>query len=334
MPRQDVVLKNPSGTQIPSIVGIAQKAIDSKWQSLGGAPGAPAVQGPRGLVKIGPTTFYRAYANGRIYSVAGDAFWVHGAIGARYLQLGGPGSWLGLPQADEQDFSEGGKVSLFQNGAIYWWPDTGTRELNEVVVHYTGVHCFGETDADQIGSTDDEPYATLGVVAPDGSAQTFRSQVYDDVDSGEGRFEVIEIYRGKPHGLAISTILQEHSNGDTEASRKAMTEAVDKAGPAIAGAATLIPLVGPVLGPLATAAYQVFRKDLINALNSFIETTLGFADRPLGSDLRELTPKQMVILATRPEGNAQFNEIPWRFETSLMERFGASYRVYFNVFPA
>jgi hypothetical protein len=250
------------------------------------------------------------------------------------MQLGGPTSWLGLPRTDELDFPDNGKVTFFQNGAIYWWPDTGPRDLNNVVVHYTGLVCFGETDVDQGGSTDDEPYATIGVLAPDGTKQTVQSQIYDDVDAGESRFEVIEIYRGKPHGLTLSTILREHSDGDPEESRKAVTEAADKAGPALAGAVTFIPVVGPVLGPLASKAYELFRDDLIGALNSFVENTLGFSDRPLGSDLISLTPKQMVLLATRPQGHDLEKGIPWRVETALLSRFGASYKVYFNIFPA
>ena len=254
-------------------------------------------------------------------------------IGERYTQLGGPNSWLGRPISEELDFPQDGRVRTFQHGAIYWWPDTGPRELNNVVVHYTGVHCFGETIFD-LASSDDEPYATIGVAGPDATAGTFRSQIYEDVDPGEGRFEVIELYRGKPRGLLINTILQERSGGDTEASRAAMQEAVEKGGAALAAAATAIPVVGPVLGPVASLVHQAIKQDLIDALNSFLENTLGFADRPLGTDLIELTPKQMVVLATRPEGHAQFGAIRWRFETGLLTRFGASYKVYFNIFGA
>ena len=325
-------LADPLGEDQPVLLKhLAAKRIQSKWDSLQGAPGVPKMAGDAGVIEIGDG-FCREYANGRIYFEPDlGTFWVHGAIGDRYAELGGPSSWLGLPTTDELDV-DGGKVILFQNGAIYWWPDTGPRDINNVVVHYTGVHCFGETDVDG-ASNSDEPYATIGVAGPDGTKGTFRSQIYEDVHAGEGRFQVIEIYRGRPRGLLINSILQEHSGGDTEVSRTAIREAVDKGGAALAAAATLIPAVGPVLGPLASAVHQILKGDIINALNSFVENTLGFADRPLGSDVIELTPKQMVILATRPEGHAQFNEIPWRFETALLSRFGATYKVYFNIFP-
>jgi hypothetical protein len=111
-----------------------------------------------------------------------------------------------------------------------------------------------------------------------------------------------------------------------------MKEAVEKGGTALAGAATAIPGVGFVLGPLAMIGFQAIKGEITDLLNEFVENALGFADRPLGTDIVELTPKQMVMLATRPEGHAQFGPIPWRFETRLLERFGASYKVYFNIF--
>jgi hypothetical protein len=87
--------------------------------------------------------------------------------------------------SDESDFPEGGRVNVFQGGAIYWWPDTGAIELNDVVVHYTGLICFGETDNDQL-SNSDEPYVVLGMTSPTGSWAA-RSQVYEYVDAGESR---------------------------------------------------------------------------------------------------------------------------------------------------
>jgi hypothetical protein len=111
-----------------------------------------------------------------------------------------------------------------------------------------------------------------------------------------------------------------------------MSEAVEKGGTAITSLATVIPVVGPVLGPVASLVFQLEKQKLKDALNSFVEHTLGFADRPLGSDVITLSVKDMVILSTRPEGHSQFNEIPWRFETQLLSRFGATYKVYFNIF--
>ena len=282
---------------------------------------------------------YNHFEHGSIYwSPATGALEVHGAIRDKWAELGYERGWLGYPRSDEVGFDDG-RVSLFEHGAIYWWGDTGARALNEVIVHYTGLHCFGETDIDS-GSDSDEPYATLGVAVPGGQKQVFQTKIYgegpgeDGVDSNEGYFDVIELYRGTPRGLILSSLLQEHSGGDTKASREVIAEAVEKGGQALATAATLIPVVGPVLGPAASVALKLFKQDIIDALNSFVESTLGYADRPLGSDVQVLTAKQLIVIATRPEGHKQFGPIPWRFETPPMTRFGATYKLYFNVFPA
>lgn len=282
---------------------------------------------------------YNHFEHGSIYwHPTTGAFAITGAIRDKWAALGYETSSLGYPTTDEMAFVDG-RVSLFQRGAIYWWPDTGAIALNEVIVHYTGLHCFGETDVDS-GSDSDEPYATLGVAVPGGQKQIFQTKIYgeeaneDGVDSNEGYFDVIELYRGTPRGLILNSILQEHSGGDTKASREVISEAVEKGGQALAAAATLIPVVGPVLGPAAALALKLFNKDILDALNGFLESTLGYADRPLGSDVQVFSAKQLIVLATRPEGHAQFGPIPWRFETPPLERFGATYKLYFNVFPA
>jgi len=282
---------------------------------------------------------YNHFEHGSIYwSPATGAFEVHGAIRDKWAELGYERGWLGYPRSDEVGFDDG-RVSLFEHGAIYWWGDTGARALNEVIVQYTGLHCFGETDVDS-GSDSDEPYATLGVAVPGGQKQVFQTKIYgegpdeDGVDSNEGYFDVIELYRGTPRGLILNSLLQEHSGGDTKASREVIAEAVEKGGQALATAATLIPVVGPVLGPAATVAMKLFKQDIVNALNGFVEGTLGYADRPLGSDVQVFTAKQLIVMATRPEGHMQFGPIPWRFDTPQMNRFGATYKLYFNVLPA
>jgi len=230
-----------------------------------------------------------------------------------------------------------GRVSSFQNGEIYWWPDVGARALNDVVVQYTGLECFAETDVDGF-SGGDEPYATFGILGPDNVKSVVQTRVYNDVNARSGLADIIELYRGKPRGLVISSILQEHSGDDDqlEVSRGATQEAVDKAGPLIEKAASAVPYVGPVLGPLSGLAWDIFKKDIVDALNSFVEHTLGFADRPLGADMVTLTPQQMVLLARRPQGDdlTDVGQVPWRFATQLLERFGASYRLYFSICPA
>jgi hypothetical protein len=330
---QNATVYGDSGSEPHEVHG----AIRDRYRQLGGPGGFlgfPTTDESRLADGLGR---FNHFERGSIFwHPSTGAFEVHGQIRDKWAALGWERSWLGYPISDELALhdQDSGQCSVFQNGSIYWWPDVGARDLRGVIVHYTGLHCFAETKID-IDSTpkSDEPYATVGVVGPDNTKGTFRSRIYEDMNSGNGVFDVIEIYRGRPSGLGISVLLQEHSGGDTEASRKLIADAVEKGGPLLTSAATAIPLVGPVLGPLSTAAFQLFKRDIVEALNSFIEQTLGFADRPLGSDLITLTPKQMVVLATRPEGHAQFNSIPWKFETQLLERQDAAYKMYFNIFP-
>ncbi|PRQ11869.1 hypothetical protein C1Y63_04315 [Corynebacterium sp. 13CS0277] len=69
---------------------------------------------------------------------AGRAFWsadtgahvLIGRISARYSEMGGPESWLGFPITNEQITPDGrGRYVHFQNGSIYWTPETGAQAM-------------------------------------------------------------------------------------------------------------------------------------------------------------------------------------------------------------
>lgn len=185
---------------------LTKKSAGSGRRS-GGAPGD----------RIGDLTeirdgFFRQYVNGRIYFRSGlTACHVLGAIGDRYSLYGGPGGWLGWPTSDELPF-DGGAVSRFQNGAIYWWPDTGPIPLGDVIVRYTGLACFGETMVTEALSSSDEPYVIFCTTpAVPVTPSTVRTRIYggdDDeyggVDQGDSRLDNIELYRGLPHGLSLT----------------------------------------------------------------------------------------------------------------------------------
>lgn len=111
--------------------------IAAKWQSLktdgldlGFASEPEEDAGWGGRVQV--------YQNGRIYWHAQvGTHEVHGAILAKYLQLGGPGNHpitgrreLGFPQSDEKQTPEGfAHVSTFEWGAIYFGYDAGAVPL-------------------------------------------------------------------------------------------------------------------------------------------------------------------------------------------------------------
>lgn len=312
------------------------RAIEKKWQNLGGSPGKAV-----SVLESAGSGHRIRYEHGAIYA-GGDepsvwAAWVYGAIGERYDALGGANSWLGLPTADEAPFSEGGRVSIFEHGAIYWWPDVGAIELNDVVVHYTGLVCFGETNWDQ-GSDSDEPYVILGEVHPKsfgvpgvgvmGESSTARTAIYDDVDGGESRPDLIELYRGKPYGLNISALLMEHDDGDPEKYKAAMQSAVGAAASGITAALAFIPVVGPTIaaiaGPLLTAATPTVASEL----NDLLDTD----DDRIGDWTINVTPKQLIVLAARTD-NSWEHGVGFKLVSPILSADGASYKVYFGLVP-
>ncbi|WP_448854328.1 alpha/beta hydrolase-fold protein [Corynebacterium frankenforstense] len=57
---------------------------------------------------------------------AGENHWVRGAIAEKYGEMDGPGSELGFPTSDEK-LIQGGAFQEFENGNIYWSPNTGAH---------------------------------------------------------------------------------------------------------------------------------------------------------------------------------------------------------------
>jgi hypothetical protein len=306
-----------------------EDAIDGIWTSSGGASSTQHGD----LIPIGKG-FCREYSGGgRIYVTFGSpisfgelrwrGFLVYGAIGERYTQLGGPESWLGWPTSSEQDFDQGGRASTFQNGAIYWWPDTGAIELGKIAVRYTGLMCFGETDSDAL-SNSDEPYMIFGVVptAP-GPASALRTGIYEDVDGGEALGDLIELYRGLPYGLLLSVVLMEHDFDDPDKYRDEVKAGVDGASQLVTAA------VGTFLGPLLGAAAGVGLYKAEPYLVDQINGALGTADDFIGQVSLVITPKDMVRL-TRAE-HQNFHGVLWQLDSPLISGEGASYKAYFDI---
>jgi LGFP repeat len=321
LPKRVGVILNPVN---PTIFDIAMKPFRDKHDQLHGAPGEPL---SKGLPENNGSGSRVRYQNGTIYQRAdGTCSWVYGLIGERYDQLGAGVSWLGMPVSDEVDFSEGGRASRFENGSIYFWPDTGAIDMNQVVVHYTGMYAFAETDSDRFGTTSDEPYVLLGVITPSLSLAAVQSQIYDDVDAGDSRPDLIELYRGMPEGIAISVLLMEHDEGDPEKYKAAVTAGVVAGAGALAAAMAAIPVVGPFLAPVAAGFFSSIAPDVISAVNDLI----GAGDDVLGNTVLQLTAKQMVVLAARTVNQDQWG-IGWKAVTESLTGQGSEYKVYFGL---
>jgi hypothetical protein len=321
------------GGKNPVVVAIwsPRYRIEAKWKELNGAPGKPIsdFETVEGGYRI-------KYENGSIYTRKdiSPAVWVYGAIGEKYDSLGGVTSWLGFPLEDEQPFDQRnpedsrGRVSVFEKGAIYWWPDTGAIELNDVVVHYTGLVCFGETDWDQ-SSDSDEPYVVFGMVSPVAAASAMRTPVYEDVDAGESRPDLNELYRGKPYGLSISGVLMEHDDDDPDKYKDAIEKAALAAGTTLGAALVAIPALGPALAAIATPILVAVAPKVAGAVND----ALDLKDDQLGAFPLILTPKQMVVLAARTP-ISEYKGVGFKLESPLISGAGASYKVYFGCVPA
>jgi hypothetical protein len=271
----------------------------------------------------------KAEHSGAPWSIVGTsaAPRVWGEIGRRYAELGGPSGWLGSALAPEEEMDEGGRVSRFQHGEIYWWADTGAIDVNHIVVHYSGLICFGETDDDG-GSSADEPYVQLGVVAPGAPPLATRTQIYTKVDAGEARPDWIELYRGKPVGVSINSVLMEYDFGDPDKFKEQVRAVVDTASKAVLTGVGLIPYVGPWLGGAASPLLKEAGPEIVDALNDL----LGFGDDYLGSNTTHVSAKQMIVLAKRAE-KSWSQGVGYNVETPLFSADGASYKAYFALNP-
>jgi hypothetical protein len=305
---------------------LAERAISSKWQSLTGLPGKPLHPGRAGLIEI-TDGFRRHYARGSIYRRnQGQPFFVEQTTDQRYDQLGGPRSFLGFPVSDfEKDPGQPDSgVTRFENGAIYFWPDLGALEMRQIALRYVGFHCFGETDE---LSAADEPYFTFGVVPilVERRNPTPQTQIYTDVDAGESRADLIELYRGLPFGAVISITLVEHDEGNPEKYRENVDRAVERTADRVVEGLGAVPVVGIFLSVLAEVAFVIALPAITDALNK----TLGTEDDHLGTVGLATSPKDMMRL-TRVQ-RQDFHGIQAHLESPLISGGGASYKAYFDV---
>ncbi|RME70940.1 MAG: hypothetical protein D6781_05400, partial [Verrucomicrobia bacterium] len=112
-------------------------AIRTKWIQLG------AERGFLGYPTTGERTGADRDARGRYnHFQHGSIYWhpstgaheVHGAIHAKYVELGAEASFLGYPTTDERQTPDRrGRFNHFQAGSIYWTPQTGAHEIHGLI---------------------------------------------------------------------------------------------------------------------------------------------------------------------------------------------------------
>ncbi|HVH40970.1 MAG TPA: hypothetical protein VM925_01465 [Labilithrix sp.] len=120
----------PRGTTCPGGNGRVIGEIEKKYLSLGGCGsflGAPVSYEGRTPDGIGR---YSVFENGSIYwTEKTGAHEVNGAIRSHWAATGWERGPLGYPLHDERAGQGGGRVSVFQNGAIFYKPEIGTHEV-------------------------------------------------------------------------------------------------------------------------------------------------------------------------------------------------------------
>ncbi|HYV95284.1 MAG TPA: hypothetical protein VE978_26145 [Chitinophagales bacterium] len=303
-----------------------QGKILEKWNSLHadrGLLGYPIEDVRNASDNIGQ---FQRFQNGMIYwTPSTGAHEIHGTILEKWSDLGFERSWLGYPTNDEGDFSEGGRVSTFQNGDIYWWPDEGAIDLKEIRIDYTGLICFGETDEDQLSSAD-EPYVIMSIVSAENITSSFSSKIYENVNGGDAVPDLIEIYRGKPNGVLLNITLMEHDLGDPNKYKDAITDTVRAAAGVAATTIGFLPVIGPVLAILAAPFLQAIVPEIANDINNWLD--LG--DDNLGNCTLNITPKQMIHSAARMDNLIGKGVIGYKLETPIFSAQGASYKAYFG----
>ncbi len=191
------------------------------------------------------------------------------------------------------------------------------------MVRYKGLYCFGETNE---VSGSDEPYAILGIIPTiTNQTTTMRTKIYGDVDGGDSREDLIELYRGLPYGLQLTTVLMEHDLSDPDKYKETIKVAVDKASEAIATGLRGIKIVGPLIAPVGEALMKAIAPDVVEALNDLV----GGTDDHIGTVTLLVSPKDMVRLTGVKQQN--FHGIEWHLDSPLISDNEASYKVYVDV---
>jgi hypothetical protein len=119
-------------------------AIRAKWAAMGWERSFLGY--PRTDEIIGNDTRregrYNHFQGGSIYwHAASAAHEVHGAIRAKYLELGAEASFLGYPTTDETTTPDTvGRFNHFQAGSIYWTPRTWAHEVHGLIRNFWAQH--------------------------------------------------------------------------------------------------------------------------------------------------------------------------------------------------
>ncbi|WP_157987978.1 LGFP repeat-containing protein [Jiangella endophytica] len=263
------------------------------------------------------------FENGTMYSTEDTgAHEVHGKIGAKWKELGGPTGDLGYPTSNEQfERADRGKVNTFEHGDIYLWDDIGVQVVRSIQVRYRGQNCFAESDE---LSAQDETYIVATAVGPNRDATVSVRSPVIDVDAGGSFPDAMVVYQGPPAGIgALTVTMAEHDSGNPDEYRGQIEAGVRLAmnGLAAAVAATG---VGLTVSGIALALANVGAGPIANAINDAIDS----GDDTIGTAVFPLAPKALIGLAQAPRQRER--DVEFHLATPLLTGEGA-YKAYFDV---
>ncbi len=306
--------------------------IQSHWEYLHRAPGMATSD----LIAQN-NSFLINYENGAIYAKNAIEVpaWVPKEIMQKYNDIGGSNSWLGLPTHDVVPLRDiqGGQICTFENGEIYFWHDTGAIALQDVVISYTGIHCFDETDYDGLGgiNSSDEVWAQMGVtralIQEGEEVPVYQVGIYEGVDGRESINQTVEIYRGRPFGVQIALLVMEHDEENPDRYKADLKSSCESAAKELMNAARsnpigaqLVPIVEPIL------------LELSDALAEELNDLLNLEDDLIGNVPINLTCKEMVVLSAITQESVE-NDINYKKSTDLLTGDNSGYKVYFTLQP-
>ena len=217
-------------------------------------------------------------------------------------------------QSSGQEF-----LKNFRGGQITFRSVGGASAFvtHQTIVRFRGIHCFGKSEAV------DEPYAIVGVYAPDSRELTTTKKFPSDRESyqdfvasaaiSESMNISPEIPGWAPQSVAISCTVMEHDSGDPDRVAAAVAEAIRTAATTAGGTDDVSVFTG-ILDDLK--------------IPGLIAHLLGVGDDVIGSQVFQIDIGEMV--PRRPMqtfGNIEFN-----FESPLLSDGDASYKLFFEVF--
>jgi hypothetical protein len=242
-------------------------------------------------------------------------------IQQKYVEIGERRSPLGRPIDPSLSVQSSGQEFFrnFRGGQIKFTSGSGASAFatHQTIVRFRGIHCFGKSEAV------DEPYAIIGVYAPDAEDQTTKKKFpsgrtsYENFVASTDASESADVspsFPGwAPQSVAISCTVMEHDSGDPDRVAAAVEDAIKKAA-STAGAADDVSVFTGLLDDLK--------------IPGLIADLLGVGDDVIDSQVLQIDIGNMI--PKRPM--QKFGNIEFNFESPLLSDGDASYKLYFEVF--